>query len=76
LSKIIFLILAVLLVYWILKAYRRRIDRREDSAKTGAEEDMVRCQHCGVHLPRSESLTARGHFYCSADHQRQHLRSD
>jgi len=39
-------------------------------------EDMVRCDHCGVHLPRSESLTTRGNFYCSADHQRQHLKSD
>ena len=76
LSKLIFLALAILLVYWILKSYRRRVDRRNGPGKAGAEEDMVRCQHCGVHLPRSESLTTRGHYYCSADHQRQHLQSD
>ena len=74
-SKIILLVLDLLLVYWVLKAYRRR-DRHERSPEGAGGEDMVRCQHCGVHLPRSESLTTRGHFYCSADHQRQDLQSD
>jgi uncharacterized protein len=76
LSKILFFVLAVLLVYWILKSYRKRVNRRATPPKTGAGEDMVRCDHCGVHLPRSESLTTRGEFFCSADHQRQHLKSD
>jgi uncharacterized protein len=74
LSKIIFLVLAVLLVYWVLKSYRKRVDRR--GAPPGTGEDMVRCDHCGIHLPRSESLTTRGQFFCSADHQQQHLKSD
>ncbi|MCI3952204.1 MAG: hypothetical protein K0R53_1702 [Burkholderiales bacterium] len=74
-SKIIFLILAVLLVYWVLKAYRKLIDKRDRPPQAGGE-DMVRCQHCGIHLPRSESLTTRGEFYCSADHQREHVRPD
>lgn len=36
----------------------------------GAAEDMVRCARCGVHLPRSESLTRSGDFFCSAEHMR------
>lgn len=36
----------------------------------GAAEDMVRCAQCGVHLPRSESLTRGGDFFCSAEHMR------
>jgi uncharacterized protein len=31
---------------------------------------MVACQHCGLHLPRSEALTHGKHHYCCAEHQR------
>lgn len=75
-SKLLFLLLAILVVYWILRAYRKRIDRSQGPGKPASEEDMVRCEHCGVHLPRSESVTTRGIHFCSADHQRRHLQSD
>jgi len=68
--KIILLVLGLLFVYWILKNYRRRVDRREAQAPPAGNEDMVQCARCGVHLPRSESFTTRGRFYCSSDHQR------
>jgi len=31
---------------------------------------MVRCAHCGIHLPRSEALLQGGHTWCSAEHAR------
>ena len=71
-AKIILLVLGLLLVYWILKSYRRRVGRGEVRPQPGTGEDMVQCAQCGVHLPRSESITAQGKFYCSAEHQRQH----
>jgi uncharacterized protein len=33
---------------------------------------MVQCVHCGVHLPRSESVTGNGRSYCSQEHQQLH----
>lgn len=34
------------------------------------QETMVRCAHCGVHLPESDALTsAQGLPYCSATHR-------
>jgi len=71
LAKIILLALGLLAVYWILKSYRRRVDRADAKPAAGGE-DMVRCAHCGVHLPRSESITTQGSFFCTADHQRAH----
>ena len=71
-AKIILLVLGLLLAYWILKSYRRRVGRRESQAPAAGPEDMVRCAHCGVHLPRSESVATQGSFYCSADHERAH----
>ena len=70
-AKIILLALGLLAVWWILRSYRRRVDRGESGA-AAAGEDMVRCAHCGVHLPRSESLATQGQFYCGAEHQRVH----
>ena len=71
-AKIILLVLGLLLAYWILKRYRRGVDRRESQEHAARPEDMVRCAQCGVHLPRSESITTQGGFYCSADHERAH----
>jgi len=68
LAKIILLVLGLLLAYWVLRGYRRRIDRN-DAPSAGATEDMVRCERCGVHLPRSESVVAQGRHYCSVEHR-------
>jgi uncharacterized protein len=71
------LLLALFLLagYWLAKRYGYRSGRPETAAPP-PEEDMVRCAQCGVHLPRSESLLTRGHYYCSAEHQRQHTPSN
>ena len=71
-AKIILLVLGLLAVYWILKSFRRRVDRGEPKSPAAAGEDMVQCAQCGVHLPRSESITTQGSFFCSAEHQRAH----
>ena len=71
-AKIILLVLGLLLVYWVLKSYRRRVDRGERQPPATGGEDMVQCAQCGVHLPRSESITTQGSFFCSAEHQRAH----
>ena len=71
-AKIILLVLGLLLVYWILKSYRRRVERGEPPPPAAGGEDMVRCARCGVHLPRSEGITTQARFYCSPEHQRKH----
>lgn len=73
-AKLILVVLGVLLVYWILRSYRRRVER-PGPPPAARGEDMVQCARCGVHLPRSESITTQGRFYCSPDHQRQSERS-
>jgi uncharacterized protein len=72
-GKYLLLIGGALLVYWMVRASLRR-RRREQALRqeNTAPEDMVRCVECGVHLPRGESLTVRGQYYCCVDHQRRH----
>lgn len=33
-------------------------------------EAMVRCQHCGIHLPRSEAFLSNGKTWCGPEHAR------
>jgi uncharacterized protein len=35
----------------------------------GAPQDMVRCAHCGLHLPAADALTGPGGVYCCPAHR-------
>ncbi len=72
----------LLLVFAVFYAYWRSQNRpktppprKHPCAKPLAPpQDMLACDHCGLHLPRSEALTSGAHHYCCAEHQRQHQR--
>ena len=69
--KLILLAFGAWLVFRILKGYNRSIESREPPLPQAEEgEDMVRCAHCGVHLPRSESILSQGEFFCSEAHRK------
>lgn len=91
----LFLLLAILLaIFWWLGS-RVRARRAEPppadpgvprqgahpDANGRAQEPMVPCAHCGVHLPRSEAIAYQGLHYCRAAHlpeaqDRQGVRGD
>ena len=67
------LVLAVVLLVLGLARARRRVDSKPVRPAPGPEaatEEMVRCAHCGVHLPRRDALVggASG-LYCSEAHR-------
>jgi uncharacterized protein len=70
-SRLLFLLAVIIVVYLLLKSYRSRPTPKSEE-KTAVPEEMVRCVHCGVHLPKSESILAGGQFYCSEAHRREH----
>ena len=55
-----------------LGADKRKPDRpdRADDARA-APEPMMRCAVCGLHLPGSEAVFARGRVYCGPEHRDQ-----
>jgi uncharacterized protein len=68
-SRLLFLLAVVVVVYLLLRSYRRQAPKQDAPAPA---EEMVRCAQCGVHLPKSESILAGGSFYCSDAHRREH----
>jgi len=76
-GRLIALLLLVALACWIWRSSRRVPRAGRVKPAPAPAEDMVRCAQCGVHLPRSEGLAVEdGSYYCSAEHQRLHNRSD
>ena len=71
-SRLIFLIVIVAAVFFLVRSFRKNATLRDDSTTKVEAEDMVRCAHCGVHLPKSESIQAAGAFFCSAAHRDAH----
>ncbi len=68
-----------LLVFWLVRAARgsgsgEKLPKREPGPGRQPPlqvQDMVSCAHCGVHLPKAESVTGKRAVYCSLEHQRQ-----
>jgi uncharacterized protein len=65
-SRLIFIITLVAVVYWLLKSYSKKPPKKTEAE---VSEDMVRCSLCGVHLPKSESILSGGDFFCSDAHR-------
>ena len=64
-SRLFLLIAIAVVVYLLIKSYRKNVPKQDNPVA----EDMVRCAHCGVHLPKSESILAGGNFFCGAEHR-------
>ena len=68
-SRLLLLIAIAVVIYLLIKSFRKRVGSEHITTKT---EDMVRCAHCGTHTPKGECIMANGHSYCSEAHRRAH----
>ena len=70
--KFLLLLAVVLLVAWLWRSSRREGPPRraaEPPPRPPGPQEMVRCAHCGVHLPHGEAQVGRIGLYCSAEHR-------
>ncbi len=68
--RLILIIIAIWVVYSLIKRGMRLNADQQNRQKndTNEAEDMVRCEHCGTHLPLSEALQKDGRHYCCQEH--------
>ena len=80
-GKLLLWVVIILAIMMIARIASARASSRRNAAKTppraparqpGGQpvESMVRCAHCGIHLPRSEAVLLEGKVWCSRDHAR------
>ena len=67
--RLIVLAFAVFALVWGVRLLWRRphLPREGPPRRVGR---MVRCEHCGLHVPREEAVSSGDHHYCSEDHRR------
>ena len=74
--RILFIVVLLVVGFMLLKSYQRKqlIQRRHNQAaeKITRNTRMVRCAHCGLHVPEQEAITVGGEHFCTRDHQIQH----
>ena len=68
--KILLLIAIGFGVMALIRSYQRTLDNPSKPARKDFVEDMVKCAHCGVNLPRSEAIYSGGQFFCTPEHQK------
>ena len=84
-GKLVFWVVVILGALVVARILARQAARRQQggaqpktrgatgrgrAAPPGPAESMVRCAHCGIHLPRSEALLLGGETWCSQEHAR------
>ncbi|MEO8013921.1 PP0621 family protein [Polaromonas sp.] len=76
--KYLLVILLILVVFWLWRSDRPspkksvKPGRPRNQPSEGKKiTEMVACDVCHVHLPKSEALIGRDGFYCSEAHRRE-----
>lgn len=64
------LVIVLFGVWLVLRLVKRSLlkDDRPSPPAAAPPADMLRCDYCGVFVPRGEAVMARGKPYCSAGH--------
>ena len=72
--RLLFLILAIWLGITIIRYFLRQNRTRDlgGSARPNPVQQMVRCEVCGVHLPKRDAVQENGRYFCCDEHRRQH----
>jgi len=68
--KYLLLLVLLLIVWWAWKKRARDDDGGRNDAAPRAPERMVRCAHCGVHLPESDAVAEGERHFCNEAHRR------
>jgi len=67
--RFLLLLVAIVAIGFIVRFFFRSSKNielnRQQKIKT---DNMVACQHCGLHIPKTEAIESDGIYYCSREH--------
>ena len=75
--RLIIILLVIWLIYRLYQGVKRQLEQRQEhnqkptkpgNAGNAKAESIVRCQHCGLHVPVSEALQSNNKYYCCQEH--------
>jgi len=74
--RVVLLVLGVVALVWLVRRAFEPTSGRTDAEgatrpkSAGEVDELVRCAHCGVHVPRVEAQSRDGRYFCSREHAR------
>ncbi len=75
LLRFILIALAIWLAVQIIRRMLLQQRKRVAGQKKTAVHSMVRCAHCGLHVPETEAVQDGGRFFCSNEHRLEEKKS-
>ncbi|NNC71174.1 MAG: preprotein translocase subunit YajC [Flavobacteriaceae bacterium] len=69
-SRLLFFAIIAVLIFWILRKFIRKDINVNNEPSSTESEDMLCCDYCGLHLPKSEGIIKDNQFFCSEEHYR------
>jgi len=78
-SRILFILVLLLVGFLLLKSHQRKKhlqqhkQQKSSSGRILKNTRVLRCQHCGLHVPEDEAISQGGKHFCSLEHAKQHL---
>ncbi len=65
--RVLIYLVGIALVVWILLRLARSSGTKKKPLRQ--VDDMVRCAHCSVFVPRNEAIQEGDRYYCSTQHR-------
>jgi len=72
LARLVIVAAVVWLAIYALRRILQYLTPQKKTAAPGTAKNMVRCAHCGLHLPEAEAIRDGGQYFCSQEHRREH----
>lgn len=69
-ARLLILIALLALAWWLWQRFTR-LKRQPGQPSAPQAQPMVRCAHCGTHVPQTEALAHDNRWYCSRAHLEQ-----
>lgn len=66
---VLFLVFLAIGWYWRSERSGEVSNGRRRKTREPIPQDIVPCQHCGVHLPRQDAIVGSRGLYCSQAHR-------
>ncbi|MBD1551054.1 PP0621 family protein [Pseudomonas typographi] len=69
--RLLFWVAVIFAAVWLWRKYQAAANRPTSGGQQPNTLNMVRCAHCGVHLPDNRAIHRGQQWYCSQAHLEQ-----
>jgi len=75
-GRILFILVLLAVSFYVVKLIRTKMDEAPKEIKKDTKttnNNMVKCLHCGLHIPEEEAIKQGDKTFCSLEHAKEEL---